>query len=61
MICPSCRERHHEECRGGSWCDCQHRPGSAAPASGAPAAAGRRPGSADGGKAEPPVNWRRQG
>ncbi|MES9609435.1 MULTISPECIES: hypothetical protein [Actinomadura] len=60
MICPSCRERHHEECRGGSWCDCQHRPGSAAPASGAPAA-GRRPGSADGGKAEPPVNWRRQG
>jgi hypothetical protein len=26
MICLACRERRHEECRGGSWCDCQHRP-----------------------------------
>ncbi|MEV4006368.1 hypothetical protein [Actinomadura sp. NPDC049753] len=60
MICQSCRERHHEDCRGGSWCDCQHQPGSAAPAPGAPAA-GRRTGSAAGGKGEPPVNWRRQG
>lgn len=60
MICRSCRERHHEDCRGGSWCDCQHKPGSGAPAAGAPAAE-RRAGPATGGKAEPPVNWRRQG
>ena len=26
MICPACRDRRHSECRGGSWCDCQHRP-----------------------------------
>ncbi|MFI7036446.1 hypothetical protein ACIBI0_07150 [Microbispora rosea] len=25
MICPACREHRHEECRGGSWCDCQHQ------------------------------------
>jgi hypothetical protein len=24
MICKPCRDRHHHECRGGSWCDCQH-------------------------------------
>ncbi|MBB6396185.1 hypothetical protein BKA00_003099 [Actinomadura coerulea] len=57
MICQSCRERHHEDCRGGSWCDCQHKPGSGAPASGAE----RRAGPPTGGRAEPPVNWRRQG
>ncbi|MEV0667710.1 hypothetical protein ACIBI3_42055 [Actinomadura luteofluorescens] len=57
MICQSCRERHHEECRGGSWCDCQHHPAPAAPAPGAD----RGTDSASGGKAEPPVNWRRQG
>ncbi|MEU4826212.1 hypothetical protein OG979_31650 [Actinomadura citrea] len=60
MICQSCRERHHEECRGGSWCDCQHHPAPAAPAPGAPTA-GRRTDPATGGKAEPRVNWRRQG
>jgi len=26
MICVPCRKRHHEECPGGSWCDCQHQP-----------------------------------
>lgn len=26
MICEPCREREHERCPGGSWCDCQHRP-----------------------------------
>lgn len=26
MICQSCRDRHHEGCRGGTWCDCQHQP-----------------------------------
>ena len=25
MICPTCQENEHEGCRGGSWCDCQHR------------------------------------
>ncbi|MEW9530330.1 hypothetical protein [Microbispora sp. NPDC049125] len=25
MICEACRDRRHEECRGGSWCDCQHQ------------------------------------
>ncbi|GAA2543352.1 bifunctional diaminohydroxyphosphoribosylaminopyrimidine deaminase/5-amino-6-(5-phosphoribosylamino)uracil reductase [Winogradskya consettensis] len=29
MICPACRELRHEDCRGGSWCDCQHRTGLA--------------------------------
>ncbi|WP_281424048.1 hypothetical protein [Nonomuraea rhizosphaerae] len=26
MICESCKDKCHEECRGGSWCDCQHQP-----------------------------------
>ncbi|MFG2073405.1 hypothetical protein [Nonomuraea maritima] len=26
MICERCKDKRHEECRGGSWCDCQHRP-----------------------------------
>ncbi|MET8338033.1 hypothetical protein ABZV14_10755 [Streptosporangium canum] len=25
MICQQCKDRRHEECRGGSWCDCQHQ------------------------------------
>ncbi|MEU4576479.1 hypothetical protein ACBI99_10140 [Nonomuraea sp. ATR24] len=25
MICERCKERRHDECRGGSWCDCQHQ------------------------------------
>jgi hypothetical protein len=25
MICVACRERRHENCRGGNWCDCQHQ------------------------------------
>ncbi|WP_269750639.1 hypothetical protein [Microbispora sp. ATCC PTA-5024] len=25
MICEACAGRRHEECRGGSWCDCQHQ------------------------------------
>ncbi|WP_165965152.1 hypothetical protein [Actinomadura bangladeshensis] len=55
MICPPCRERRHEECRGGSWCDCQHRPPPATPQERRRAG---RPAGADG---EPGVNWRRQG
>ncbi|WP_344971928.1 hypothetical protein [Streptosporangium fragile] len=26
MICDHCKQRRHEKCRGGSWCDCQHQP-----------------------------------
>ena len=25
MICDACRQRRHAECKGTSWCDCQHR------------------------------------
>ncbi|HSK54117.1 MAG TPA: hypothetical protein VK908_02570 [Jiangellales bacterium] len=25
VICQACRERRHSECRGRSWCDCQHQ------------------------------------
>lgn len=24
MICTSCRKQNHGDCRGGTWCDCQH-------------------------------------
>ncbi|MFD0692367.1 hypothetical protein [Actinomadura fibrosa] len=71
MICQSCRERRHGACRGGSWCDCQHRPGTGAEARGEAAAgaraadrdtgAGAGEGGADATPAEPRVNWRRQG
>ena len=26
MVCSACRAAHHEECPGGNWCDCQHKP-----------------------------------
>ncbi|HVT68142.1 MAG TPA: hypothetical protein VHF26_10365 [Trebonia sp.] len=32
MICVDCRRRHHQDCRGGTWCDCQHQPPPQAPA-----------------------------
>ncbi|MFD0730609.1 hypothetical protein [Planotetraspora mira] len=25
MICDACKDRRHDDCRGGSWCDCQHQ------------------------------------
>lgn len=25
MICKDCTAQKHELCRGGTWCDCQHR------------------------------------
>jgi hypothetical protein len=38
MICVECRQRHHEDCPGGNWCDCQHQPSQPTPeASGEPA------------------------
>ncbi|MGH3321389.1 MAG: acyl-CoA dehydrogenase family protein [Streptosporangiaceae bacterium] len=38
VICAACRERRHDECPDGSWCDCQHgQPGEPTePATGAP-------------------------
>ncbi|WP_157407546.1 hypothetical protein [Actinomadura atramentaria] len=48
MICEACREHRHGDCRGGSWCDCQHQP----PPDDEPD---------EERAAEPPVNWRRQG
>jgi hypothetical protein len=48
MICEACRDRRHGDCRGGTWCDCQHKP---------PEDAAAEP---DDG-AEPEVNWLRQG
>lgn len=24
MICASCRRTDHDDCKGGTWCDCQH-------------------------------------
>ncbi|MBA9004647.1 MULTISPECIES: hypothetical protein [Thermomonospora] len=60
MICQDCRERRHEECRGGSWCACQHRTTPATPA--ARAERGRDAAERDGSAGtEPPVNWVRQG
>ncbi|MFC7381411.1 hypothetical protein [Sphaerisporangium rhizosphaerae] len=26
VICEECKDHRHDDCRGGSWCDCQHRP-----------------------------------
>ncbi|WP_344907377.1 hypothetical protein [Actinomadura meridiana] len=62
MICQSCRERRHEECRGGSWCDCQHQRGPATRDERSPESGVSADGeTGTGGDAEPPVNWRRQG
>ncbi|TDC71268.1 hypothetical protein E1200_02625 [Actinomadura sp. GC306] len=59
MICQSCRDHRHGECRGGSWCDCQHRPAPATP--GAQRRESRAGTPVTGEEGEPPVNWRRQG
>jgi hypothetical protein len=56
MICEACREHRHEECRGGSWCDCQHKPPADEPGT----ASGEGATGEDDG-AEPGVNWLRQG
>lgn len=26
MICKDCKDQKHEKCKGGTWCDCGHRP-----------------------------------
>ncbi|WP_283244534.1 hypothetical protein [Microbispora sp. H11081] len=25
MICTACADHRHDDCPGGSWCDCQHQ------------------------------------
>jgi len=67
VICAACREHRHGECRGGSWCDCQHLAVPATPerrrrdeaADSRDAAAPDRTDAPPAG--EPRVNWRRQG
>jgi len=48
MVCVECRRRHHEDCPGGTWCDCQHQP--------SPEDQG-----AQEAQAEPALSWIRQG
>ncbi len=59
MICVHCRGQHHEDCPGGTWCDCQHLP-PAGPAQDAEQR-GQDAEQAAGQATEPPVNWVRQG
>jgi hypothetical protein len=54
MVCVACRKRHHEDCPGGNWCDCQHLPAPAAGAAGEGSDADRVP-------AESALSWVRQG
>ncbi|MFI0349186.1 hypothetical protein [Actinomadura sp. 9N407] len=70
MICQACRDDLHGECRGGSWCDCQHQPRARAASgsgiaddSGSQDPPGAEPGERDAetGRSEPRVNWKRQG
>jgi len=57
MICLACRRRHHQDCPGGSWCDCQHLPAPGAEAAtGADASPEGTPAAA-----EPAMNWIHQG
>lgn len=51
MICEACRERRHGDCRGGTWCDCQHKPPEGEDASATEPEE----------NPEPDVNWLRQG
>jgi hypothetical protein len=57
MICEACRERRHGDCRGGTWCDCQHQPAGDDIAPAEPAATAEP----DDEGPEPKVNWLRQG
>jgi hypothetical protein len=66
MICVACRRRHHEDCPGGTWCDCQHLPApgtqaSAEAGSQASAGADASPGDHPAKAAEPAMNWIHQG
>ncbi|NUR90316.1 MAG: hypothetical protein HOY71_40090 [Nonomuraea sp.] len=50
MICESCKDKRHDDCRGGSWCDCQHQTTTRPDAD-----------TQDGPEPEPLVNWLHQG
>ncbi|GAA3260293.1 hypothetical protein GCM10020216_100020 [Nonomuraea helvata] len=58
MICESCKEKRHEDCRGGSWCDCQHQTDARTEPDGAEAEAATE---VETEMPEPTVNWLRQG
>ncbi|MEV4468299.1 MULTISPECIES: hypothetical protein [Nonomuraea] len=53
MICDSCKDKRHGDCRGGSWCDCQHRVTSRPDQDATEDLGENAP--------EPSVNWQRQG
>ena len=57
MICVACKARHHEDCPGGSWCDCQHLPAPGTEAAAGPDASLAGTPAA----AEPAMNWIHQG
>jgi len=69
MICEACRERRHGECRGGTWCDCQHKPPATEPPATEPhddqptaePAEQLADGPYEDDGSEPRVNWLRQG
>jgi hypothetical protein len=61
MICVACRVKRHEDCPGGTWCDCQHQPAAVGEAGAEERAheAGRDPDLAQAN--EPAMNWIHQG
>ena len=59
MICVACKVRSHEDCPGGTWCDCQHQPAAGGEASPEEHAHEAGPGPAQAN--EPAVNWIHQG
>ncbi|MEV4563696.1 hypothetical protein AB0K12_07990 [Nonomuraea sp. NPDC049419] len=62
MICDSCKDKRHGDCRGGSWCDCQHRVMSRPSDQDATQElTGDLTGELGESAPEPSVNWQRQG
>ncbi|WP_147312190.1 hypothetical protein [Thermomonospora umbrina] len=61
MICHACRDRRHGDCRGGSWCPCQHEARPATPEQERAGDHGTEPTTGGDTGTEPPVNWVRQG
>ncbi|MET8868486.1 hypothetical protein ABZW11_36640 [Nonomuraea sp. NPDC004580] len=63
MICDSCKDKRHGDCRGGSWCDCQHRVTSRPDQDATEDLTGDGELTGELGESapEPSVNWQRQG
>lgn len=64
MICEACRKRRHGECRGGTWCDCQHKPCVKGHPENHPETHGEHRATeagSGGDESEPGINWLRQG